>query len=823
MTISAMLFGFVGNAFAVGYFKDTETSNGNTMTAGTLDFSLSSATGFSPNVTPTQTSDRAISIIQAGSLDFNYTVQSNTVVGDLCTYLTLSASLGGVNKYTGTISGFNYNAGQFSTAGGNWQFTANLTSSDGSLQNKTCSFNLIFNGTQIGGVGFNSSKTISNTITSGSWVVSMNTWTQTTQTDFNAGLKTNIDVNSLPNSVKLAGKTYIYAFKGNDATTFWRYDVVANIWELMANAPDKVKEGGALTYDGTHIYALGGSDTKNFWRYNITTNVWSSMKDVPDNVKAGGSLIYNGTYIYALRGDDQKHFWRYNIVSNTWLSMKDTPDKVKEGGALTYDGTYIYALGGSETKNFWRYDITANTWVSRANTAVNVGTGGALVFDGTYIYALGGSDTKNFWRFNILSNTWSSMTDSLDKVKEGGALTYDGTYIYTIGGKNSTNFWRYNIATNGWLPMTDTPGTVVWGGSLINVFIYSSSGTLESQSFNSGAMAEWQSLEWDETVPTGTDITLEVSTSNDGSAWSAWQLSSSASPISLVSLPETRYIKWKATLTTTDIAQTPVLSEVRVKYYSGAASQHIALNEFLPNPSGTNPDYGFDFGEDNDLMPKGEWVEIYNKAGGRAVDLSGWYIKDQEGNVINITNSNTNTGSTIIGSGSWVVVYMNQEILNNDGDTVYLYDIFGTAIDSYSYTGTGDVPGNKSYARIPDGIGAWYDPIPTPGLQNIAEVVEVVEQEPIIEENASVEMASSADSTIEIQPTITPTDLVIEEKITTLETIIPVTEEIVVEPVLEEQVAQENIAPITEEPIVEEIIVPTEIIESTEPTLTETI
>jgi hypothetical protein len=32
--------------------------------------------------------------------------------------------------------------------------------------------------------------------------------------------------------------------------------------------------------------------------------------------------------------------------------------------------------------------------------------------------------------------------------------------------------------------------------------------------------------------------------------------------------------------------------------------------------------------------------------------------------------------------------------------------------------GCGIVPPNKSFARIPDGVGPWVDPIPTPGEQN---------------------------------------------------------------------------------------------------------
>ncbi|MBU4375535.1 lamin tail domain-containing protein [Patescibacteria group bacterium] len=212
-------------------------------------------------------------------------------------------------------------------------------------------------------------------------------------------------------------------------------------------------------------------------------------------------------------------------------------------------------------------------------------------------------------------------------------------------------------------------------------------------------------------------------------------------------------------------------------------SKMIVLNEFLPNPDGWA--YGFDFGSDSSSMPRGEWVEIYNNSDA-AFDVLGWYIKDADSNILEIkaanSDNNGNTGDageTIVPAKGYLVVYDNSNFsLNNDGDTVKLFDNADTLIDSYAYTTVSDycdieptpgdenaedtfgscagVPPNKSYARIPDGIGDWVDPIPTPGTVNkldqddsqqaqeifAVEAVEVVEQEPdieIIEQPASVE------------------------------------------------------------------------------------
>jgi len=163
----------------------------------------------------------------------------------------------------------------------------------------------------------------------------------------------------------------------------------------------------------------------------------------------------------------------------------------------------------------------------------------------------------------------------------------------------------------------------------------------------------------------------------------------------------------------------------------------VVMNEFLPNPEGA----------DNQQGLLGEWVEFYNNSS-RSIDLTGWYIKDKAGHKKVINSANTLNGQTIIGpkgSGSeWLVLFMNDDILNNDGidggELVSFYNNSDELMDQYGYfqsvndsdSQSDNTPGmqnsfsgieqsaqeGKSYARIPDGIGYWVDPVPTPGGPN---------------------------------------------------------------------------------------------------------
>jgi hypothetical protein len=47
---------------------------------------------------------------------------------------------------------------------------------------------------------------------------------------------------------------YIYGFRGNGTTAFWRYDALANSWTTMANALGNVAAGGSLAFVGANTY-----------------------------------------------------------------------------------------------------------------------------------------------------------------------------------------------------------------------------------------------------------------------------------------------------------------------------------------------------------------------------------------------------------------------------------------------------------------------------------------------------------------------------------------------------------------------------------------
>ena len=164
----------------------------------------------------------------------------------------------------------------------------------------------------------------------------------------------------------------------------------------------------------------------------------------------------------------------------------------------------------------------------------------------------------------------------------------------------------------------------------------------------------------------------------------------------------------------------------------------VVLNEVYPN-------------EDSTLVApfEREWIELFNN-GNIPVDIEGWKVSEiTGGNEIKhvISSSNTcasgskvgfarpynNTGTVISPGARKVIEFCAHNRLGNMGDTITLYDNEDKVLDFVTYEKL--VSKGQSIARGStvigqgDGIGLWFDPIPTPGMPNI-----VSSDDPIVKE-----------------------------------------------------------------------------------------
>lgn len=176
------------------------------------------------------------------------------------------------------------------------------------------------------------------------------------------------------------------------------------------------------------------------------------------------------------------------------------------------------------------------------------------------------------------------------------------------------------------------------------------------------------------------------------------------------------------TMNATDLATMKSYWDSNAQNYNCGTPGHanlspvVVMNEIMFNPSGENK----------------EWAELYNISD-KDIDVSGWYFENNRGDktVISEENSDNNgnlddKGETEVPSGGRLVVYFEKEYFGNEKDEVSLYNGMGTPDDEkddvredvYNYENADVFPEDKTFSRIPDGVGIWIDPEATPGKEN---------------------------------------------------------------------------------------------------------
>jgi hypothetical protein len=158
-----------GAAFA--YFDDTE-ANSTSFSAGILDFYLETDGDFSPpKASYGNPVNKEISVKNNGTLGFNYNIKADNFSGDsyLCENLNLEVSLNSDPSiiYTGPLKDFDIFAGEYSDPA-KWNFAISIAIDDPLFYTgQVCHFDFIFDGKQIGDIGFSDQEVISNTVIDG--------------------------------------------------------------------------------------------------------------------------------------------------------------------------------------------------------------------------------------------------------------------------------------------------------------------------------------------------------------------------------------------------------------------------------------------------------------------------------------------------------------------------------------------------------------------------------------------------------------------------------------------------------------------------------
>ncbi|MEO0091650.1 MAG: T9SS type A sorting domain-containing protein, partial [candidate division WOR-3 bacterium] len=109
-------------------------------------------------------------------------------------------------------------------------------------------------------------------------------------------------------------------FSAFDGTTWHEKETIPLNHPMMGNKKTKVKDGGAMTTDGSVIYAIKGGGSHEFWQYSSSEKgIWSAIETIPrlpplqkkSVPKTGAALAYANGRVYLLKGNKTPEFWQY--------------------------------------------------------------------------------------------------------------------------------------------------------------------------------------------------------------------------------------------------------------------------------------------------------------------------------------------------------------------------------------------------------------------------------------------------------------------------------------------------------------------------------
>jgi hypothetical protein len=181
-----------------------------------------------------------------------------------------------------------------------------------------------------------------------------------------------------------------------------------------------------------------------------------------------------------------------------------------------------------------------------------------------------------------------------------------------------------------------------------------------------------------------------------------------------------------------------------------AGGGDIVVNEFMASNSASDTD---EFGEFDD------WIELYNR-GEEPVDLSGWHVTDNLGNIDKYVIPSGSSATATIQPGGFLVIWCDSQPdqgplhtsfnLGAGGEDIGIYDALGDAVVEMSF---GPQSTDISYGRTTDGGDTWaFFTDATPGASNTGGGTNT---NPVISGAARDPAVPTVDASVTVSATIT--------------------------------------------------------------------
>ncbi len=193
----------------------------------------------------------------------------------------------------------------------------------------------------------------------------------------------------IPVITATANKAYLYI--QSEPENFWEYEPITNVWTKKARYAATTRLGSTMFNIGDYVYlGLGANDIpfsgsvgpdNTFYRYSIVLNKWERVADYPTNFGDGyrispSSFVINGKAYVGCGASNtgMLKFYSYTPSNNSWARIADFPDPRSSAPSFTigntgfiFGGTFVQERGASWVK----YDIASDTWIESKDPISN--------------------------------------------------------------------------------------------------------------------------------------------------------------------------------------------------------------------------------------------------------------------------------------------------------------------------------------------------------------------------------------------------------------------------------------------------------------------
>ncbi len=379
----------------------------------------------------------------------------------------------------------------------------------------------------------------------------------------------------------------------------------------------------AIAANGYFSLALKNDGSVWAWGQNSSGQLGdgtTSQRNLPVQVKDPAGTGYltgivaisaGSSHSFAVKNDGTIWGWGYNAsgcLGDNTTTQRTLPVQVKDAAGTGYLSNVVKIIAGGGTSMAILNDGTAWAWGVNSNGQIGDGTTSQrnlpvqikdTAGTGYLVNVVSVSSGSNFsiastsdgrvwaWGYGYYGQLGGSSGSSLPQpvLDPSGSGYLSGVAAVSAGSNRSVALksdgtvmsWGYNLGGqvgNGTQIPTYVPDNVYSNIDLNAGYVGTGTASNFIADMGSNRKTKWYDLDWNTSaLPANTSLKFNVRSSDDKVSWSDWSSDftqntpgSTTGNADISALPFSRYLEVKATLTSTDLVNTPTLQDFTITH-----------------------------------------------------------------------------------------------------------------------------------------------------------------------------------------------------------------------------------------------------------------